>query len=270
MAAADATASITRRVGRAIDFAPVAVSLRREVLRLYYEDGKSLVDAAGLNTLATNSGLAESRTAILEHALQEAGLPSLAGLDVLDIGCGFGALSLVFAARGASVVAADPNSERFVIGRRVAEEHGLSVRWVRSTMENLDVGEAAFDVAVMNNSLCYVIPRKLRRQALERTLRALRPGGVLVIRNPNRIHHTDQFSGLPLVGMLPPAAAHLVARVMRRRNRSEVRLLTHRAARRELAQAGFTDVRSVRRTGQSRLRDAVSGYQHFIARRPPE
>jgi 2-polyprenyl-3-methyl-5-hydroxy-6-metoxy-1,4-benzoquinol methylase len=254
-------------MGRTIDFAPVAVSLRREVLRIYYEDGKRLVDPAGLNTLATNSGLAEWRAAILEHALIEAGVSSLDGLRALDIGCGFGALALLLAARGATVVAIDPNATRFAVGRRVAEEHSLPVRWQRGSMEDMDVGREAFDVAVMNNSLCYLVPRHLRAAALSRTLQALRPGGVLVIRNPNRLHPIDQFSGLPLVGALPPRGARAVGRLVRR-NRSEVRLVTHRAAHRELRQAGFTDIRTIRRAGMSRAREAVAGYQHFVARRP--
>lgn len=263
------SATIAAKVGRNIDFGPVAVSLRREVLRVYYDEGKRLLDPAGLNTLATNSGLAESRAAVLEHALAQAGIESVDGLDVLDIGCGFGALALVFAARGANVVALDPNLDRFEqVGRRAAEAHGLGVRWVAGSMQSMDVGQAAFDVAVMNNSLCYLVPRPLRREALNRTLTALRPGGVVVIRNPNRIHPVDQFSGLPFVGMLGPRTARLIARLFRRKNRSHVRLLTQRAAKRELRRVGFAEVQVVRRPNLSRLREAVAGYQHLTARRP--
>jgi 2-polyprenyl-3-methyl-5-hydroxy-6-metoxy-1,4-benzoquinol methylase len=254
-------------VGRVVDFPPIAVSLRREILRFYYDDGKHLVDRSGLTTLATNSGLAESRAAILEHALEQADIPSLDGLKLLDIGCGFGALALLFASRGAEVLAVDPNASRFAVGRRVAEEFHLPVRWTQASMEELQVREAAFDVAVMNNSLCYLIPRSARRAALERTLGALRSGGVLVVRNPNRIHPMDQFSGLPLVGLLPPAGARIVAKLLRR-HRSNVRLLTRRAARRELIRSGFSDVQLVRRPSASKLREALAGYQHLIARRP--
>lgn len=252
---------------RPTPFAPIAISLRREVLRFSYDRAISLSDRAGLNTLATNSELAESRAAMLEHALASAGIADVAGLDVLDVGCGFGALALVFAARGARVVGADPNEARMEVGRTVSEMHGLAAAFTPARMEQMDLGHEMFDVAVMNNSLCYVVDRGHRLAALERTFAALRPGGVLVVRNPNRLHPTDQFTGLPLLGLLSPRWAQRAVSLARR-HRSEVRLQTNGAARRELRRAGFSEVRSVRRTGESRLRASVTGYQHLTARRP--
>jgi 2-polyprenyl-3-methyl-5-hydroxy-6-metoxy-1,4-benzoquinol methylase len=252
---------------RTADATSIALSLQREVLRFNYDTGKSMTDPAGLNTLATNANLAESRVVLLERALAEAGVRGIDGLDVLDVGCGFGALSLVFASRGARVLALDPNEERMSVGRTVAEMHGMPVRFHHSSMEELDLGPARFDVAVMNNSLCYVVRTEKRSEALRRTLQALRPGGVVVIRNPNRIHPRDQFTGIPLLGMLPPFAARRIAALLGR-HRSNVRLLSNRAARRELRRAGYRDVRTVRREGELRLRATVTGYQHLIGRRP--
>ena len=250
----------------AIDFAPVALSLRREVLRFYYDAGKSLTDAAGLNTLATNSELAETRAATLERALADAGISDLRGLDVVDVGCGFGALALVFAARGDNVLALDANAERLEVGRRVAGMYGLKARFEEATMESMELGDARFDVAVMNNSLCYLVRRRDRRAALGRTLGGLRAGGVLVVRNPNRLHPVDQFTGVPGLCLLPPLAAQAAAAAVRK-HRSHVRLLSHVAARRELKRSGFGDVQSVRRPGESRLRATLAGYQHLTARR---
>jgi 2-polyprenyl-3-methyl-5-hydroxy-6-metoxy-1,4-benzoquinol methylase len=250
---------------RVREFEPIAESLRREVLRFSYESGASLADPSGINTLLTNSALAESRASTLEYVLAEAGWPALDGLDVLDLGSGFGALALVFAARGARVLAVDPNGERAEVGKKVAVEHGLAVRFQQASMEELAVDEGSFDVAILNNSLCYVIARADRREALERVHRALRPGGALVVRNPNRWHPRDQFTGIPLLGLLPPRLAQFAC-VILRRHRSRVRLLSHRAARRELRRAGFEDVRSVRRPRESRLRAMFAGYQHLSAR----
>jgi 2-polyprenyl-3-methyl-5-hydroxy-6-metoxy-1,4-benzoquinol methylase len=245
----------------------MAISLRREVLRFYYDQGKRLTTPGELTTLATNSDLVESRTETLEHGLAMAGIPGLRDLDVADLGCGFGALSVKFAAAGARVTALDPNGARMRVGSAVARRHNLRVEWRPSSMQDKWSPPERFDVAVMNNSLCYLLDADERRSALEHTRDALRPGGVLVIRNPNRAHHLDQFSGLPLVGMLPSRFADAAARLLGR-ERSRVRLLTSRAARRELRRTGFVDVRLVRRPGELRLRAAVAGYQHLVARAP--
>ena len=45
--------------------------------------------------------------------------------------------------------------------------------------------------------------------ALRETHRVLRPGGSLIVRNPNRWHPLDQFTGLPLLQLLPPHQATL-------------------------------------------------------------
>jgi SAM-dependent methyltransferase len=248
-------------------FGPIAVALRREVLRHYYDTGQGLMTESALRTLQTNSALAESRAATLERALARADVLSVRDRDVADLGCGFGALALVFAARGARVTALDPNAPRLEVGARVAREHALPVSWVVGGMDATDLGSERFDVAVMNNSLCYVVASDRRREALERTLRALRPGGVLVLRNPKRYRLRDQFTRIPLLGMLPPPAARSISRALRI-NRSNVRLLSAAAARRELARAGFVDVAYVPGTGRGPLVDTFGGYQHLVARRP--
>jgi len=118
----------------------------------------------------------------------------------------------------------------------------------------------------MNNSFCYVVARPARRKALADALEALQPGGVLVIRNPNRLRPLDQFTGLPLLGLLPPAVAQLISRLLGR-NRSHVRLLSNRAARRELRRAGFAAVESVDPSERARIAGPFAAYQHLIARR---
>jgi 2-polyprenyl-3-methyl-5-hydroxy-6-metoxy-1,4-benzoquinol methylase len=249
-------------------FAPIAQSLRREILRHYYDLGEHLVSSQGIRTLETNAGLAESRVASLEHVLRQARVLSVRGLDVIDLGCGFGALSLVLAARGARVTALDPNEVRQRVGARVAEEHGLAIQWRAGRMDDRDLGRKRFDIALMNNSLCYVVDRAARGRALAATLTALRPGGVLVIRNPSRLRLRDQFTGLPFVGMLPPRLADAVGRLLGK-NRSHVRLLTTGGALRELRRAGFVSVQSIAPHGRSRLIARFGAYQHLVARRPP-
>ena len=253
-----------------LDFDPIAESLRREVLAFYDERGEEVSGSAGLNTLETNSGFVVRRAEPLLDILRDEGdLEDIEGLRLLDLGCGFGALSAFFASRGASVLGVDPHDDRFQVGRAVAAEHGLDAEFQKDRMQALDLPDESFDVVIQNNSLCYVVPRDDRHTGLSETLRVLRPGGRLLIRNPNRWSARDQFTGIPMLQLLPPHAAVSVAERLGK-ERSLVRLTSGPEAARELRRAGFDDVRNVsppERSWPSFMRP-VARYQHLIGRRP--
>jgi SAM-dependent methyltransferase len=252
------------------DFAPVAASLRESVLEFYRARGESLDGPAGQNTLATNSSFVERRGRPLLGILREsAGIDSLEGLRLVDLGAGFGALALYFAFHGAKVVAVDPNAGRFSVGREVAERHGLEVRFKRGGMQRLRLSDERFHLAVQNNSFCYIVSPEERRKALLETLRVLRSGGWLVARNPNRWNPLDQFTGLPLLHLLPPEAAVRAAALLRRK-RSLVKLTSPPAAAVELRTAGFVEVAQSEPGEYTRLDPLklFARYHHFTARRP--
>jgi SAM-dependent methyltransferase len=247
-------------------FQPVADTLRVAVIEYYRRTGERLDPPAWLNTIETNSGLVVRRGGpMVEMLHSRTGLASMHGLRLLDAGCGFGALAVFFAAEGAEVVGIDPSARRLDVGREAAARHGLPVTLHRGRMEALDFPDRSFDVVVMNNSLCYVVDRRARRLAIQEALRVLRPGGRLLIRNPSRLVLRDQFSGLPLIQLLPPELARRLSAVVRR-DRSHVRLRTAGGARRELRREGFVGVELLKPPGRQLPLGLhrLARYQHLI------
>jgi len=220
-------------------FSPIAQELRDEIIEHYERRGERLDTAAGRRTLDTNSTLAARRGRLLLRLLAEQGAPPVAGRRLLDLGAGFGALSLYFAHLGAEVVAVDPNTARMEVAAAIAARRGLPVSAVSAHAE---------------------------------LLRVLRAGGWLVARSPNRLHPRDQFTGLPLLGLLPASLAGRTAAALGR-HRSEVHLRSPGGMVRGLRSAGFTQVRfrappGGRRGFPAGAASRLSGYHHVIARRP--
>lgn len=249
-------------------FAPVCRALRDEIVEHYRARGERIDDDAGLRTLDTNSTLVPQRgRLLLELIARRGGRDSIEGLDVADVGCGFGAMSLYFASLGARVVGVDPNLERSQVGAGVARQLGLPASFRRGWAEELPLEDSSLDLIVFNNSFCYVTDRSDRRRALEHALRACRPGAWLAMRNPSRAAPLDPFTGLPLVHQLPAPLARPVLRLTPRgRTRSRVRLISALAARQELRRAGFEQARIERPAAERR----PVRYQHLTARRPAD
>jgi SAM-dependent methyltransferase len=252
------------------DFTVLASDLRRRIVAHYAEQGERLYGEAGRSTLETNSSLVPRRGEPLAEILRErAGYRSLTGVSLADLGCGFGGLSVYFASLGADVVGLDLNESRLAVPAAVCADRGLSATFRQAPMQRLPLADASVDVAIMNNSLCYVVERSERQAALCEARRALRPGGHLLIRNPNRWSPTDPFTSLPLLPALPGGWPGRISRLMGR-PRSDVTLVSVPAARRELRGAGFQPVDEVPLPGRARPLPVrlFARYQHLLAQKP--
>jgi SAM-dependent methyltransferase len=251
-------------------FEPLADALRLAVLDEYDRAGVALTGETGLRTLETNSGLTARRgNSLLAPLVAHEPELDLAGLKLLDLGCGFGALSVYMAHLGALVTAVDVSPQRLLVGERVARQFGLRVNWVHGSAQELPLPDRSFDLAIANNSLCYVVARSERLLSLVQIRRVLEPGGRLLMRNPTRTAPRDPFTGLPGLNRLPPAGAELAARALRR-HRSHVRLLSARGQRAELRRVGFDvlDIAAARSYTVKPLDRWAASYQHVLARRP--
>ena len=104
-------------------------------------------------------------------------LPVLTGLDVVDLGCGFGAFAREAAELGARIDALDL-SERMLARAAELTPDGAAITYRRADLDELELRAAAYDLAYSALTLHYVtdLPRLLAT-----VHRALRPGGSLVL-----------------------------------------------------------------------------------------
>lgn len=249
------------------DFGPIADTLREQMILFHEERRQPLSGYRGLNTLETNSGLVERRSQVFLRMWEKhSGTQGLEGVDVVDLGCGFGTLAVFFASRGARVTAVDPVSDRFFVGNATCRLHGLDIDWVRGRLEELPLQDRQFDLAIVNNALCYLIEPAPRAVGLLHSMRVLRHGGLLAMRNPNLLAPVDPFTRLPFLHWLRPSTSVNLARRLGR-SRPLVRLKSTSGAKRELRRVGWSGVKThVSAAGPVRRATiSIAVYQHVSA-----
>lgn len=110
---------------------------------------------------------------------------SIAGRDLLDIGCGYGRLAAVLAGEARAVTGIDVSAKMIEIGRRrYAKLRNLNLLTC-SGRDLLQFGDAAFDLAFAVDSLPYLMQAgtALVQRHFAEIARVLRTGGDLLIFN---------------------------------------------------------------------------------------
>ena len=121
-------------------------------------------------------------------------LDSLAGLRLLDIGCGGGLLCEPLARLGADVVGADPAAANIEAARLHAAQGGLAIDYRVTTAEALaDAGER-FDIVLAMEVVEHVADVPL---FIKRCTEMVKPGGMMIAATLNR---TFKSFALAIVG----------------------------------------------------------------------
>jgi SAM-dependent methyltransferase len=104
-------------------------------------------------------------------------LPDVAGLDVLELGCGTAYVSAWLARRGARVVGVDITPAQLETARRCQREHGLEFPLIEASAEDVPLPDGSFDLVLSEyGASIWADPSRWVPQAA----RLLRPGGRLV------------------------------------------------------------------------------------------
>jgi len=104
-------------------------------------------------------------------------LGDVAGLDVVDLGCGTGYVSAWLMRQGARPVGVDPTPAQLATAREMQREFGLEFPLVEAVAESVPLPDASFDLAISEyGASIWADPSKWIPEAA----RLLRPGGALV------------------------------------------------------------------------------------------
>lgn len=138
-------------------------------------------EASPLNLL--HGSVTPGRFAYFRTVLARRFGPRVAGLRVLDIGCGGGFLAEEFAAIGCRVTGIDPSPVSVGAARAHAAGRGLRIDYRVGAGEELPAADAAFDVACCCDVLEHVADVN---RVIGETARVLKPGGLYLFDTINR------------------------------------------------------------------------------------
>jgi 2-polyprenyl-6-hydroxyphenyl methylase / 3-demethylubiquinone-9 3-methyltransferase len=139
--------------------------------------------------------LAYVRDRSAEHFGRDArSLDSLAGLRLLDVGCGGGILCEPLARLGASVLGADPAAKNIAVARAHAARAGLAIDYRDTTAEALAEAGESFDVVLAMEVVEHVTDVGL---FIGCAAAMVKPGGLLFVATLNR---TAKSFALAIVG----------------------------------------------------------------------
>ncbi len=108
---------------------------------------------------------------------------ALSKLSILDVGCGGGLACEPLAKLGAKVTGLDVSEEALKIARAHAEEEGLKIDYVASTIEDFATKKRSFDVVLALEVLEHVADIN---SLLKSAATLLKPNGILVASTVNR------------------------------------------------------------------------------------
>ncbi len=114
----------------------------------------------------------EPNTFLVEEAAR------LSHANVLCIAEGYGRNATWLAAQGHRVTAVEQSGVGIARAKALATERGVQVEWIQGDLETFDLGDSRWDAIV---SIFVHLPPEVRADVYARAVRALAPGGLMIV-----------------------------------------------------------------------------------------
>jgi SAM-dependent methyltransferase len=138
---------------------------------------------------------------------------NVAGLEVLDLGAGLGAMSEELLLHGAIVTALEPGAAWADLTRRRLERHGRQFRLLNALGEAIPLPDESVDLIVSLRVLEHV---RNPAQVLAEAYRVLRPGGRFYLTCENYLSFKEAHYQVPWLPLLPKSIGKQYLRMLGR------------------------------------------------------
>lgn len=125
---------------------------------------------------------------------------SIGALDVMDVGCGAGPQTLMWAAAGHRVRGVDISAPLIELARKRALERTLPAEFFVASATRLPFADSSCDIVLVSELLEHLTDWE---PCVNETVRVLRPGGVLYFSTTNRLCPKQQEFSLPAYSWYP-------------------------------------------------------------------
>lgn len=158
----------------------------REGIVEFARSGERNIDPVVAYMIGATSGYAYKHLigALEQYPIPDLRLPAANGQTFLDLGCNWGRWSVAAAQKGYKVVGIDPSLGAIMAARRVAEQLGLSARYLVADARFLPFKSESFDV-VFSYSVLQHLSKENVRLVLTEVRRILKAMGTSMIQMPN-------------------------------------------------------------------------------------
>jgi 2-polyprenyl-3-methyl-5-hydroxy-6-metoxy-1,4-benzoquinol methylase len=178
-----------------------------KINKLDYSSHKEFVDYYATESLSesTNNRMRDTYDSIIRNLKNRHIGQKRDIMDIMDIGCGAGAMSMIWAQHGHIVHGLDINQPLLAIARERATEAGLSIEFCLGSATDLPWGNESMDVCIAPELLEHVVEWEA---CVKEFARVLKPNGVLFISTSNKLCPKQSEFNLPFYSWYPSILKH--------------------------------------------------------------